>query len=370
MPASVYSCINCGGGVRFDIASKAFKCEHCGTVFTLEEMNKAFPEVEQTDYLKSSEQESQDKGFISDYVLNAEVSEAEVKAYNCPACGAELMSDSDTLAAAHCAFCGNPVTISERLLSGESMPSRVIPFKKTREEAYIVFTDKYKNKPLLPKEFKAGVRPDEFKSVYIPFKLYDAGCSGSVTAACYNIESWTSGDYEYTKTDTYEARRAGTMTFIKVPYDVSDKIDDESMQAIEPFNMSEMTPFSKKYLSGHLAEAPTTAEGSLRESLYKRLRPAVENTLKRTIRGYDSVSISSSNVSVDKAVSEYVMFPVWMFVSKYKGLDYIYAINGQTGKFAGKFPVDWKYAGILFLKMALIIFFVVFLSLEVYLWLY
>ena len=34
--------------------------------------------------------------------------------------------------------------------------------------------------------------------------------------------------------------------------------------------------------------------------------------------------------------------PCWMLNTKYKGKNYIFAMNGQTGRFVGDLPVDWK----------------------------
>ena len=368
MSVSVYSCINCGGPVRYDIAAATFKCERCGTKYTLDEMNEAFPEAENENLWDKVKEAHTEKKFEKTDVFKAEDKEAVVKTYHCPTCGAELMADSETLAAANCVFCQTPVTISERLLSGESLPSRVIPFKITREEAFGIYNDKMKHKPLLPKVFKGRITPWDLKAVYIPFRLYDAGCSAGITAKCENVTSWSDRDYEYTKTDTYEARRHGTMDFAQVPEDASDKIDNDRMREIEPFNMRELTPFSAKYLSGHFAEAPTTKESGLRDSLYRRLKPEAERTMLNTISGYDHVSLSSSNVTVDRADSEYVMLPAWMFLTAFRGREYLFAINGQTGTFAGELPVDWKYAGSLILELALVTFAVLFVGLEVYLW--
>ena len=55
------------------------------------------------------------------------------RAYRCPDCGAEIVTDATT-AATFCVFCHNPTIIPARL-SGEYRPSRVIPFKISKEAA-------------------------------------------------------------------------------------------------------------------------------------------------------------------------------------------------------------------------------------------
>jgi hypothetical protein len=318
-------------------------------------MTKAFPEKE-SDWKDIEKNEN----LKTDYELNAEETSAKVKSYSCPSCGAEIMTGSETQASGKCDFCGNPVTISERLLSGPDMPSRIIPFKITKEDAAEIFTKKFRKKPLMPRFFSKEIRLDDFASVYVPFWLYDSNCSASVTASASNYTTWSDGEYQYTKTDVYEVRRAGQMDFTGVPIDGSDKIDDESMQAIEPFNMSEMINFSTKFLSGYNAEAPTSDKSKLLDVLYDRLKPAAENALLQTIWGYDSVSLAHGQTSINKTVSEYVMFPVWALALNFNNREYIYAVNGQTGKFTGKFPIDWGKAAKWFLIFAICAFALVF----------
>lgn len=371
MAVSVCTCMNCGGPVRYDIPGKVFACDHCGSTFALEQMQNAYPD-EQFDSVWDAVNESvrQADDLKVEWKSGSQETEVNFKTYTCPSCGAEVMTDNDTLAAAFCAFCDNPVTISERLVSGTGLPSRMIPFRKTIEEASKILRSKTKHKPLLPVAFKTALKNNKFASVYVPFRLFDADCSAGIIAEGINTSTWRDSRYEYTKTDIYEARRAGVMAFNDVPVDASDKIPDDDMQAIEPFETSELTPFSQKYLMGHFAEAPTTNQESIYNTVSSRLRPAAQDVLLRTVTGYGSVRLKYGNTAIGKLSSEYVMFPVWLMTVKHKGADLTYSVNGQTGKFTGKFPVDWKRAARLFGIIAAIAFLAIVIGGEAWLWIF
>ena len=62
------------------------------------------------------------------------------------------------------------------------------------------------------------------------------------------------GDYDVTDTQHYLVRRAGSVTFEKIPVDASSKMPDENMDSIEPFDFSELKPFSTAYMPGYLAD--------------------------------------------------------------------------------------------------------------------
>lgn len=38
---------------------------------------------------------------------------------------------------------------------------------------------------------------------------------------------------------------------------------------------------------------------------------------------------------------QYALLPVWMLHTKWKGKDYLFSMNGQTGKLTGDLPISW-----------------------------
>ncbi len=47
------------------------------------------------------------------------------------------------------------------------------------------------------------------------------------------------------------------------------------------------------------------------------------------------------------------MMPVWLLSTRWNGENYLFAMNGQTGKLVGDLPVDKKRYWILFAGIAL-----------------
>lgn len=50
------------------------------------------------------------------------------------------------------------------------------------------------------------------------------------------------GDYDVTDTQHYLVRRAGSVTFEKIPVDASSKMPDENMDSIEPSTIRPSSP--------------------------------------------------------------------------------------------------------------------------------
>ena len=60
--------------------------------------------------------------------------------------------------------------------------------------------------------------------------------------------------------------------------------------------------------------------------------------------GYSSKTITSNNLESVSNEVEYVLLPVWMVNVKYKDKFYLFAMNGESGKFIGNIPLDKKKA--------------------------
>ena len=48
------------------------------------------------------------------------------------------------------------------------------------------------------------------------------------------------------------------------------------------------------------------------------------------------------NIDISKRKADYVLLPVWIVCYDYKKSEYIFAMNGQTGKIVGKPPLSKK----------------------------
>ena len=56
------------------------------------------------------------------------------------------------------------------------------------------------------------------------------------------------------------------------------------------------------------------------------------------------LNVLSYTADIIKSTDEYVMLPVWLLYTSYHGKDYLFAMNGQTGKMVGDLPLSWLRA--------------------------
>lgn len=387
--ATNYQCPNCQGRLSFDGDSGQLKCEFCESAFSPQDIEELYAQKQaQADEKVAGDRASKAEDVsaaeasvsadvhvepkreltgdpVQDYLANARWSDADVdnmRAYNCPSCGAQLMVDQVT-AVTSCPYCGNN-TVLPGQLSDVLKPDLVIPFKLDRNAAIAALKEYYGGKRFLPDGFTEGNHLEEVQGVYVPFWLYSGTATGDFTFEATTSRTWSDSENMYTETDHYNLHRVGSMDFYLVPVDGSTKMPDAHMDAIEPFNYSELVPFSVAYLPGYLTDRYDLDVQQCDPRARNRVEATCANAIQGTISGYESVSLGSSDTDVEWSEVSYALMPVWMLHTKWNGNDYLFAMNGQTGKLIGDLPIDpgkvRKRFIVLFFPLAIILAIVLF----------
>ena len=356
---TTYQCPNCNGRLRFDGDLGKLKCDFCESEFTPEEVEQIYAERQQTsDAAAKKEEERQGRTAeeteaqvaaapvqgedpIDTYLRNAHwdgLDQENLRSFNCSSCGAQLLVDQVT-AVTSCPYCGNNAVVPGQL-SDMLKPDFVIPFKLDKDDAIAALKRYYQGKKFLPKDFVEANHIAEVQGVYVPFWLYSGSASSDVTFNARNVRTWSDNDNNYTETDHYKVHRAGDMEFHRVPVDGSTKMPDAHMDAIEPFDYNEMVPFSVGYLPGYLTDRYDQGVKTCEERAGKRVEATCVDTMRETVTGYMEVDVDQSSASLNLNDVSYALLPVWMLHTEWGGEDYLFAMNGQTGRLVGDLPID------------------------------
>lgn len=326
-----YKCPCCGGAIAFDSTLQKMKCPFCDTEFEMEALEGYDEELNN----EPEENMSWDTAAGSEW---QEGEQSGLRSYVCKSCGGEIVGD-DTLAASSCPFCGNPIVVMGQF-SGDLRPDYVIPFKLDKKAAKAGLKKHLEGKRLLPKVFKDQNHIDEIKGVYVPFWLFDTDVDASIRFRATTVRSWSDSNYDYTETSHYMVQRGGSIGFNQVPVDGSFKMADDLMESIEPFDFSEAVPFQTAYLAGYMADKyDVNAEESV-ERANERVKRSTEEAFAATAAGYTTITPENSSVQLHGGIAKYALYPVWLLNTTWKGRQYIFAMNGQTGKFVGDLPID------------------------------
>ncbi|MBD5548584.1 MAG: hypothetical protein HDQ97_14535 [Lachnospiraceae bacterium] len=313
----MYECPNCGGNLKFDIASQQLKCDYCLT-------------------MKDPYEVTKDK--------DAEESNAfDVTVFTCPQCGGEILS-TDTSVAEFCSFCGASTILDSRI-SKEKRPAYIIPFQQTKDACKEIYLAKMKRAIFAPNELKDKKYIDSFRSIYIPYWAYTISHKGHIHMT--GKKSYQRGNYHYT--DHYGLSGDIDACYSDLSYDASSSFSDAISEQIAPFDVKQTKQFTPSFLSGFYADTADVASDIYKDDAIKIANDSSYSKLKNLPDFKDlTISSGSSNSDLNTLlhthcdVPERTLYPVW-FMSYRKGNRVAYAtVNGQTGKVAADIPVDSK----------------------------
>lgn len=328
-----YNCKNCGAILYWNPSSNSLECEYCGEKF--------LPTDFDTEQNTSEELTEKEKSFTpekADENITAtdESDSDDLVVYKCSQCNAEVVTSRSTIATT-CAFCGEALSMTNKLVDNFK-PDCVIPFKITKEEAMKLFKEYTKKGVLTPKDFAKSNEVEKMKGMYAPFWLHSFKNTSTSIVSAVKTTSSRRGYDKVEKHHIYEVDIDSMAEFENIPTDALKNINDELMDSVEPFDYSNLKTFSPAYMSGFYAEE-YNEDG---DTTFTRAKERADNAMKEQIlsyvKGYSTTSIKAYNSDITDADKKYTMLPVWLFHVKYNGQNYLYAVNGQTGKVAGKLP--------------------------------
>lgn len=418
-----YQCPSCNGTMRYDAASAKLICNSCGSSWSPEDIGKAYAAKQQAADAKaqaataaaeaaqaqpaSSQEAVQgapadasqstpdhpatpgasasapaetltqqtidqavDAGEkaeaaaggdpVAAYLERASWNDKEregLRVFTCSSCGASLTCDATT-AVEECPYCGNTAVVPGAFVDN-AKPDYILPFKMDKNAATSALQNYYKGKRFLPKEFIANNKVQHIQGIYVPFWLYDGKAEGSGNWTATQVQTAVMGREQIITTNTYSINRAGEIGFTKVPADGSAKMPDDHMDAIEPFDYSELKPFSVAYLPGFAAERYDQDAKECQKRVEKRMENTLEEQLKATVSGYSQITVGGVNANVQVEKVSQALLPVWLLHSQFQGKDYLFAMNGQSGRLIGDLPVSpAKVAGCFAISFVVSVFLV------------
>ena len=339
-------CPACTGPLRYDGGTGKLVCDYCGQSYTPQEIEQLYQQQLQQAEQAAVDALSSEAEAAAAWQEEAAWSAGEnwdpeqdgMKLYQCPSCGAQLICEQTT-AATSCPYCGNP-SVMPGQFHGTLRPDYILPFRLSREEALDALKKYYKGKKLLPRRFTDENHLEEIRGIYVPFWLFDGRAVADMHYHATRVMTAQHGDEMVTTTDHFDVRRAGSVRFTRIPADGSQKMPDELMDSIEPFDYSELKPFSTAYMPGFYADIYDVDDRESFERARVRGTHSAEQIMDATVSGYSSVTPTRKQVQMIREKTAYALLPVWMLNTAWNGKNYLFAMNGQTGKFVGDLPVS------------------------------
>ncbi len=332
-----FACTNCGSDLKYKPGTSHLNCDHCGSENEIPQIEGRFEELDFYTHLseKSSSEETLTESFVK-----------------CENCGATSTLEP-TITASNCPYCATPLIVENCKEEEIILPKAVLPFNFDKETAKNEFKKWVKKLWFAPNQLKkATLNFDHFKGVYIPYWTYDSDTytryTGQRGTHYYVNQNYTTTENGKTVTKT---RRVRKTRWSYASGDVSNFFDDvlvvgskslpqKYIYKLEPWDLNNLVPFDKSYLSGFITEKyQIDLEGGF-DVAKDIMDPRIRNLIRRDIGG-DEQRIISVDTQYDNITFKHLLLPVYVSAYKFKDKLYQFLVNGRTGEVQGQRPYSW-----------------------------
>ena len=332
-----YSCPTCGAQLYWDATKQCLYCHYCDSSFSPDDFGDKTAVAEDGQVPKVEAEKLSDNVVVSE--------DEDIVVYECKTCGGEVVAQRTTMATV-CPYCGEAISVTTKSV-GEFRPELVIPFSQEKKEAIALFKKYVKRSFLTPSAFKQDNILEKIQGLFVPFYLHTVVDNAEHRFKGEKVSSHRSGDDKVTTHKVYQLNINATGKFDKVPTDAAKGIENDLMDALEPFTYKELVEYNPAYMAGFLAEQRDEELDLLKERAKTRCEDGMNENARKSFVGYTALAQTHTNHKFCEHEAQYVMLPVWILNVKHHNKKYRFAINGQTGKIVGHLPTDWgKFAGI------------------------
>lgn len=356
-----YPCPACGAKLTYEPRDGFLTCPYCGHKEKIPESADQIVEHSFEQYLQVRPEQMQQ------LAANA----LEVR---CQSCGA-LVTFTPPEVARRCDFCGVDIVAQPKSADPIIAPEGVLPFRVTQQEADTGLRQWLRTRWFAPNALKQFARPDAIHGVYLPFWTYDTN-----TTSYYTGER---GDYYYT-TETYYERdargnqvartrqvrqirwqpRAGAISrwFDDVLVPATTSLQQNRLEALEPWDLAELKVYDPAFLSGYKAQRYQVDLAGGFERVKQIAAAAIRDDVRRDIGGNEQ-RIHNVSTHYSGITFKHLLLPVYAGAYRFNQKTYQIVVNGRSGETHGDRPYSfWKIA--LFVSAILLIFLVLVLLLR------
>ncbi len=338
-------CPHCGStDTTLDVKSGDLRCNFCRSHFKGNKVN-SYGGVEN---LKGD--------IVGDGAGDIIPDEKVILTLKCPACGAEVVINTDEVTSARCHWCRHNLSVNEKMPNG-AVPDLVLPFqteKKVAEEKIDEFVGKRKffAHPTFTKEFSS----ENVMGVYLPYMVVDVNAHASLSGeAEHLVRRYTVGSGNSQRTyydaDAYAVSRDFDLLIDDLTIESSeDKLKQDLkvntnnvINAIMPFDTDNCVAWNPSYLRGYASEKRDTNISELKPAVEIQSKDIARYQARKTMDFYDrGAKWESESLEIKGTSWKAAYLPVWLYsyYQKDKDLLHYVAVNARTGETMGSVPIN------------------------------
>ncbi|ETD86601.1 hypothetical protein [Rhodobacter capsulatus] len=337
-------CEACGADLRFAPGQEKLVCDHCGH-------DQAIPRAL-----------GRGRSGLAELPLAAGLAARlpaaamqESRTLTCSNCAA-LIEITGANHAVQCPFCATPVVVDTGL-TRQIKPQGLVPFALTEAQAHAALGKWLSGLWFAPSGLTQYARKGRrMTGVYAPFWTFDAetrshysGARGDAYYETEQVRVEVNGKMETRSQQVRHVRWTPVAGRVARDFDdvviyASRSLPPAYMAALQPWDLSALTPYHPDYLAGFEAEGYTVDLSDGHGQARTEMARVIDMDVRRDIGG-DEQRVASIDTDFSAETFKHILLPIWTAAYRYRDRSYRFVVNAQTGQVRGDRPWSaWKIA--------------------------
>lgn len=355
-----YPCTACGADLLYEPRDGFLSCPYCSHKEAIPTSAAQVEERSFEQYLQIRPEQ------LEQLAANA----LDVK---CQSCGATVTFTPPEVAG-QCDFCGVQIVAQAKSADPILAPEGVLPFRMTQQDAETGLRKWIQSRWFAPNALKQFAQPNAISGVYLPFWTYDTNSTSYYTGErgehYYVTETYYTTDsqgkqVEQTRqvqhTNWYPASGTVSRWFDDVLVAATVSLAVNRLEALEPWDLSELRPYDPAFLSGFKAQRYQVdlAQG------FERVKQVAASVIHSDVCsdiGGDEQRVHNVSTHYSGITFKHLLLPVYAGAYRFNQKLYQIVVNGRSGEIQGDRPYSvWKIvlfvAAILFVLLIIALVF-------------
>lgn len=330
------ACVNCGAELKYKPGTTSVTCEYCGYKEKISLESSKFEELELYPYLEK---------------MGSQKNSEEISILHCKNCGANQHVE-ENYKSLHCVYCSMPLILEDARKEDWILPGAILPFQIDKAKSFLIFKKWVDGLWWAPNKLKkASLDPKFTKGLYLPYWTFDAQMEVDYTGQrgddYYTTEYYTDSDGKS------QSRQVKRTSWTSASGHLSGFVDDMLVEAsqqragrvpskISHWDLDKLQPYHNGFLAGFVTEKYTISleQGHIESD---RVAHSIADRWARKDIGGDHQRVHTLKRKLTEETFKHILLPVYVSAYKFKGKDYNFFVNGESGKISGERPYSfWK----------------------------
>ena len=271
----------------------------------------------------------------------------------CPKCHMSFCT-LNKMGATRCFYCGS--TGLQKVADTPFVDLKLVPFMDTLKDAGETYKKQIRFNPLIPFSFRNKKNLKRMRKIFIQCSLFDIVTEGNVSFLGADKISNVKGAPMH----TFDCMYSTQFEYKNLLCSNSSLIRDNIISSINNYNYSMMRDFDENMLGDSCLIAGDLNPDAITNTMSEKTIKYSVNVVRGNV-GHELKKVNKNEITPNIKSFKNVAIPIYYLSINYKGKDYRFIMNGQSGESYIDLPISGLSIGIFSFVVVLVVFLLCFL---------